>query len=545
MVSIGIAMKHRKRSRSLRVPAEPQLEWDFCDDAGAVAACEGQSGVIFNEPEPKQLFVGNQRLDRYLEEVGLGEALAMAELFCDLECWKAFEGAYKPGGRAPYHPRLLVGLCVLGLTERKSSLRELERLARADARAWWICAGLCPDHSTLGKFINRHKELLTREFFEEVTRKVIKATGGSTSRLAGDGTVIEAVASRVSLLRQEAAEQAAAEAKARAEAAPDDKKLQRQAELAEKVAENSRQRSAARRSNGRSNKDAPVSSSEPECVVQQQKNKTFRPSYKTSIVATEERVIVGQGVDPTNEAQLVGPMVEQAERISGKQTEELLLDAAYFTAMVVWLCYRADISLLCPQGHSEKGEAKAKSSSKKILKNQFRYDERRDEYICPAGQRLQPESRSTTDGKGRAYVRYRCDQCEGCSDRDMCTTSEKGRTIKRYDHDELFEALLLVMQQTQAQQIYRKRQAMVEPVFGEIRYIQGLVRFRRRGLRGVQVEFALHAAAHNVRRYLRLTARVTDDGAEGAVTAIGVTIVLTTLLLYLNPPSAHPSPMTF
>ena len=35
---------------------------------------------------------------------------------------------------------------------------------------------------------------------------------------------------------------------------------------------------------------------------------------------------------------------------------------------------------------------------------------------------------------------------------------------------------------------YRRRQALVEPVFGHLRTGQGLNRFRRKGLKGVRVE---------------------------------------------------------
>ena len=424
-----------------------------------------------------------------------------------------------------------MGLLILGLTEGKTSLRELELVARADARAWWLCAGLCPDHSTLGKFIHRHRETLTEQFFEELTRAVLKAIGGNTSRLAGDGTVIEAVSSRASMLKQEAAEQAAAEAKARADAAPEDDSLKRQAAMAQQAAETSKQRSEDRKRKGRKNTDAPVCPTEPEAVLQRQKNKTTRPSYKPSILATEQRLIVGHDVDPSNEAKVVEPMLEQAERIGGQKPQELLLDAGYFSALVVLLCYSADLSLLCPQGKSEAGRAKPKSSSKQFPKNCFRYDESRDEYLCPAGQRLQNQGQGGPDSQGRKYVKYRCDVCDGCSLRAQCTESKRGRTLNRYEHEALLEAQLGVMENDQAQRVYLKRQAMVEPVFGELRYIQGLVRFRRRGLQGVQVEFSLHAAAHNVRRYLRLRVLYSEDGSARSGSKVGADLRLLVLSL--------------
>ena len=46
---------------------------------------------------------------------------------------------------------------------------------------------------------------------------------------------------------------------------------------------------------------------------------------------------------------------------------------------------------------------------------------------------------------------------------------------------------------------------MVEPEFSELKGIQGLQRFRRRGLDKVRLKFALHATAHNLRRLVALT----------------------------------------
>ena len=49
------------------------------------------------------------------------------------------------------------------------------------------------------------------------------------------------------------------------------------------------------------------------------------------------------------------------------------------------------------------------------------------------------------------------------------------------------------MAQSEHRQRYRSRQAMVEPVFSQLRGRQGLQRFRRNGLSAVRAEFALHA----------------------------------------------------
>ena len=45
---------------------------------------------------------------------------------------------------------------------------------------------------------------------------------------------------------------------------------------------------------------------------------------------------------------------------------------------------------------------------------------------------------------------------------------------------------------------------MVEPVFSVLGQLQGLKRFRRRGLAGARLEFALHVMAYNLSRVVAL-----------------------------------------
>lgn len=115
-------------------------------------------------------------------------------------------------------------------------------------------------------------------------------------------------------------------------------------------------------------------------------------------------------------------------------------------------------------------------------------------YVCPAGKQLRQI------WQGKEYRKYGCSDCAGCSLRDKCTDSKNGRTIKRYSVDEYKEVMQQVLSQPQAQAKYRQRQAMVEPVFSEIKLIQGLTRFKRRGLQKVRVEFSLHCMAYNLRK---------------------------------------------
>jgi hypothetical protein len=55
------------------------------------------------------------------------------------------------------------------------------------------------------------------------------------------------------------------------------------------------------------------------------------------------------------------------------------------------------------------------------------------------------------------------------------------------------------MEKPENRESYRRRQGMVEPpVFRQLKCHQGLRKFRRKGLKAVRCEFALHVMAYNL-----------------------------------------------
>ncbi|WP_224242535.1 transposase, partial [Hyalangium gracile] len=110
------------------------------------------------------MFIGEEPLEQYLERSGLKAAVELKKWLEQLD-FSALEQGYKPGGRPPMHPRVLLGLIVYGIHLKQWSLRELEQLAVRDVGAWWVCNGLQPDHSTLGKFLVRHEAVLSEQWF--------------------------------------------------------------------------------------------------------------------------------------------------------------------------------------------------------------------------------------------------------------------------------------------------------------------------------------------------------------------------------------------
>jgi hypothetical protein len=137
---------------------------------------------------------------------------------------------------------------------------------------------------------------------------------------------------------------------------------------------------------------------------------------------------------------------------------------------------------------------------KKFGKGSFVYDESTDTYTCPAGKKLTCKQKYRGNDRMPGYIQYETNACAECPLRERCTSRKGGRQVRRFQDDDLKDALRTVMSHPKARLRYKQRQAMVEPVYSEIKGIQGLRRFRRRGLTGVKVEFGLHVMAHNLRR---------------------------------------------
>lgn len=454
----------------------------------------------FNDPDPERLAFGDTSLRHYLIKAGLGFAIHTRTLFDELD-FSAFEARYSPGGRPPYSPRRMVSLIVYAITQGSDSLRAIERIARRDLVALWLTGGVCPDHSTLGRFIQLHHLELRESLFEELTRSILGRLPEANMELSGDGTIVEAAASRFVRIKREVAEQRVEEAQKKSEAAPENPKHRQELEQAEACVEAIEKRQQARKKSRKGDPEkVSVNPHEPEAVIHKLKGGTFRFAYIASILANQQRIIFAQTLHQSDECAVMEEHVLQATRILSEVPERLCLDSGYFVGAIIKMACSYDLDLLCvppEQSHSHRRRRKRRST--RFPKRAFQYDVDTDTYTCPAGQTLTPaRPASERDPTKAAYYETRA--CLTCPFREQCTTSPRPRRIRREPNDEYFEAMREVMSQPGAQKAYQQRQVSVEPVFAELKGVQGLNRFRRRGLQGTSVEFALHAMAHNLRR---------------------------------------------
>jgi transposase len=457
------------------------------------------SGRRFVTGDAHSIFIGPIRLEEYLKQADQLTPFTVARLLGEQD-WQPFERRYAATGRAPYAPRLMLGLILYGVMQGIHSLRELERLARLDLGCMWVTGGIAPDHANIGRFIVLHEESLTQDFFESFTGNILKATGSKSTLLAGDGTIIEAACSHYKLLKEEAIKARVEAARSAVKKNPDDPAAQQEQQASEQCLEILEERKKSRQRSGRSTDTLCVSGTEPEAMVQRLKrSKGSAASYKPSVLANEDRIITAMDLHASSETKVVAAMLDQSTRVVGAPATEVLFDAGYFDDGVIAATLERNISLLCPDGQVP-GDA---IESKKFHKGSFQYDWTTDTYRCPAGATMILLKTCAATESTRAHGLYGTTACGACTVRASCTKTPK-RRIQRHPEDEQRDALRQVMQQRQVRGVFRQRQAMVEPVFSHLRGQQGLNRFRRSGLKAVKREFALHIMAYNLSRAVAL-----------------------------------------
>jgi len=138
-----------------------------------------------------------------------------------------------------------------------------------------------------------------------------------------------------------------------------------------------------------------------------------------------------------------------------------------------------------------------------FTRESFTYMEAEDAWRCPSGHTL----RLAGFERSRGMQKYtaRAADCGACALKARCTTG-KARGINVSIHEPARKAAQALAGTTAYVQSQRWRQK-VEMLFAHLKQQFGIRRLRLRGLQGAAEEFHLAAAAQNLRRLARLTAR--------------------------------------
>jgi transposase len=451
-------------------------------------------------------------LARQVDEVV--EELDLAGLFA----------TYSGRGSKALWPDLLLRLVLYEMQRGRPSPAQWLKDAQENDPVQWLLFGMKPSRTALYEFWDRI-ERLWDEWNGQVLRKARELGMPVGERVAVDGTLIAALASRHRLVnqktltaRQEVLEQAvSADDQGQAlESQPGwmakhpetrESQLERYRQAQERMdqvqAENAKRRSCKRKKPEK----IVVSVSEPGAPVGRDKLKVFRPLYNTQLMYDLDwGFISAYGVFACqNDPGTVGPMFQRCKQLAGCIPEMELADASYAGGPDLALCKQEGVMVYAPVNENDFSEAKRrKRKTPQIPKKEFKWSPQEQTYCCPEGYLLlhrRTTSVERSNDRSVLQATYGCapEHCKACRRRGECTSSpEKGRTITRLEHEDLVEELRTRMETPEAKALYKLRRQTIELRYADLKQHRQLRQFHGYGLRHAHAEIGAAVLAHNL-----------------------------------------------
>jgi transposase len=467
---------------------------------------------------------------------------------------------YKGGGTSSYHPRMMLKVIVDAYTQKIYSSRKIEKALWENIGFMWISGGNKPDFHTLNNFRGVVMKEVVRQVFASLMEWLVEAGYVKMETYFVDGTKVGANsnphkvvwAKRTKRYKEKLQEQIAAlldEIERVNEQEQEDygeenleelgehstltaeKLTQKVAELNEvlkKKPEDGKLKQALKQLE---QKDLPrlekyeeqerlldgrnsYSKTDPDASSLRMKEDRAarkplaRPAYNVQM-GTEGQFVVGYSIhQQADDTSCFIPHMQQQVFPQGKQFKNGSGDAGYGSEEnYAWLEQHGMGNYFKYNTfHQEQHPPRKPELLEKLRfkSTNFPYDQQRDEFLCPAHNRLvYVETKPYQSRNGFLSERrfYECLDCSTCPLKPQCTKAKGNRQIqvgfqlRRYRQqakDNLLSEQGLALRQL--------RSIKPETVFGDVKHNMGFRRFMLRGLKKVDVEWGLVCIAHNLRK---------------------------------------------
>lgn len=457
-------------------------------------------------------------IDEIIERLNLGR------------CNRKYE--HTPGEPA-YDARGMAKILIYAYMRGITSSREMARQCEENLAFRYLTRGHCPDFRTIALFRRRKRHLLRWVFKKTVSlaRQMGMARLGlvaldsvkmPANANAGKRMTAAQLNEQIQKLDEYLREVEASDRKedgqygseARGDELPAEiKGAQQRREQLEKALSVLTERQAAARRDPPQN----VSTVDPEAPWVKKGGKLVR-GYSGQVAAdSEHQVIVGvKATAQATDNEQLNPMLQEVETTAGQAPGQLVADSGYYSDEAVVEASKSETDCLVPDSETAaqlNNPKRGESETAVYSARQFIYDEGKDEFTCPQGKTLTLARNRTR--QGQAMKIYRCSDCPDCPVRTQCTNHVSGlRSLElRADHAKVRKLREKVTTED-GKAIYKKRKAIIEPIFGRWQHNWGIRRLRLRGLAGFSVELHLMAIGHNLTKLLAFQQRVGAVGVK-------------------------------
>lgn len=389
----------------------------------------------------------------------------------------------EPRGMPPYHPRMMLKVLLYGYATGVTSSRKLEERLGSDVGFMFLAGLARPDHKTIAEFRRRHLAAFSALFLE-VLHLCQRAGLVTLGRIALDGTKLKANASlhrAMSYARmQEREARLAAEVRSileEAEAidAAEDARYgeARGDELPAELRRRESRLAKIREARAALEQEARERSGDPDAVPTSKAQRNFTDPESRIMRSKPDGFIYGYNAQAAVDA---GHQVIVATTLDASATDTGALPALL-----------------------DQIEANTGRRPKQVL--------------ADAGYASDANLAHLEERGIDAYVAVRREQhgrtpMPAPRGRIPAGLSRSGRMARK-------------LRTKRGRAIYRRRKAIVEPVFGQIKEARGFRRFRLRGRAKVTAEWHLVCAVHNLGKLFRSGRASSQPGRPGGARRVG------------------------
>lgn len=445
------------------------------------------------------------------------EARLVSDIVDQLDL-SAITQKYANRGEEAYHPSMLLKLWFYGYTTGVFTSRKLQKSIDENIPFRWLCGGHQPDFRTLSDFRKNNLEVLPG-LFKQVVQIAMELGYVSLGHVSIDGSKIKANASKHKSMTRERMKEVLAQLEgeigqaleqAVLEEANDERALHNQPVLShvalkeryariEKIKaalqELEEQRPATQ---AESPEGDQLNFTDPDSRIMNTRTQGVIQGYNPQIaVDAASGLIVGLRMsNQTTDQQQFKEVLDSIQTMTESLPEKLSADAGYFSASNIAAAQEAGVDAYIAAVRENKKQ------NNTYDKTNFTYMPDENHYICPAGKKvtLKRTVHEKEEDKPTTWV-YECSACQECPFLKECVKSKTGkRSITRSENDPVREAMRTKVQSDEGKEVYRMRKAIVEPVWGQMKEMQGFRQFHLRGDEKVSGEFLLLALSHNIRK---------------------------------------------
>lgn len=461
---------------------------------------------------------------------------------------------YSKEGKPSYHPKMMLKVMVYAYMDNTYSSRKIEKAMRENINFMWLAAQQVADHNTIARFRSKKLKTIFKDIFKQVVLLLAEEGLITLKEVFTDGTKIESIAGRYTFVwgnaiitrkekmteQLEAMWQYAQSIADEEDSDPtppdlkeiDPEKVEKTVKKIEKLISKNPKASAKAKAklryiqkNFSQNLDkyekqeellegrGSYSKTDPDATFMRMKddhmqNGQLKPAYNVQVSSESQFVIHYTLHQTTNDLNTLKIHLNAFENLYEFLPQQLTADAGYGSQENYEFLEQKQIDTYVKYNTFDKEQGILKSKRKKINEDFHRdnlfYNEELDQYTCPMGQvmeKIGERKRKTKSGYLQTSSAYSAQNCQGCPLRGTCFKAKGNRVVERNHalekHKEKVRKNLL----SEIGEIKRKqRTADIEPVFAHIKSNRNFKRFTHKGIDKAELEFGLHALAHNLRK---------------------------------------------